>query len=161
MPKHNICFFNTSKTWGGGEKWHYDMAFGIDSSKFNRFVVSGKQSELADRLQKIKMPHIDIGISNLSFLNPFKIRKIFNFLKSRHIDTIIINLSEDLKIAGPAAKLAGVKNIIYRRGSAIPITNSVFNRFLFRYILTGIIANSQQTKNTILQNNYALFRKIR
>ena len=157
MTKKNICFFNSSKTWGGGEKWHYDMAVGLNNHQFNSFVISGKKSELAKRLNKTKIPTILMGVSNFSFLNPLKIKRICNILKSRHIHTIIINLSEDLKIAGPAAKLAGVKNIIYRRGSAIPIKNSLSNRFLFKHVLTGIIANSEQTKRTILQNNPDLF----
>lgn len=57
-----------------------------------------------------------------------------------------MNFSADIKTAGPAAKLAGVARIIYRRGSAIPIKNSLLNRFLFKRVLTDIIANSEATK---------------
>jgi glycosyltransferase involved in cell wall biosynthesis len=63
----------------------------------------------------------------------------------------------DLKIGGFAAKIAGIRNIIYRRGSAIPIKNSFSNRFIFRFIINNIIANSVATKATILQNNKNLF----
>ena len=157
MSKKNICFFNSCKSWGGGEKWHYDMAVRLNDDSFNTFVITGKKSELSHRIQKTDVQNHAVDISNLSFLNLFKVFKIYRILKSRKIHTIIINLSEDLKIAGPAARLAGVKNIIYRRGSAIPIKNSLSNRFLFRHIITGIIANSEQTQKTILQNNPDLF----
>jgi glycosyltransferase involved in cell wall biosynthesis len=68
-----------------------------------------------------------------------------------------MNLSIDLKVAGIAAKLAHVPRIIYRRGSAIPIKNKPLNRFLFRNVITDIIANSEATRNTILENNSNLF----
>ncbi len=157
MSKKNICFFNSSIAWGGGEKWHYDMALRLDPDKFKPFVISGKNSELSSRLKATGIPFDTVKVSNLSFLNPFKMYRIYTLLKRERIHTIILNLSEDVKAAGPAAKLAGVKNIIYRRGSAIPIKNSLLNRLLFKWILTGIIANSQQTRHTILQNNPQLF----
>jgi glycosyltransferase involved in cell wall biosynthesis len=53
--------------------------------------------------------------------------------------------------------MAGVKRIIYRRGSAIPIRNTFLNRILFKHILTDVIANSEATKETINQNNPNLF----
>jgi len=52
--------------------------------------------------------------------------------------------------------MAGVPKIIYRRGSAIPIRNSLINRYLFRRVITKIVANSQETKRTILANNASL-----
>ncbi len=46
-----------------------------------------------------------------------------------------------------------MRNIIYRRGSAIAIRNTWLNRFLYREVVTDIIANSEETSRTILQNN--------
>ena len=157
MSKKTICFFNSSKTWGGGEKWHHDMALGINGPEFAAFVMAGKNSELSRRLENAGLAFKTLAVSNISFLNPIKLYQTYRILKTANIHTIIINLSEDLKIAGPAAKLAGIKYIIYRRGSAIPVKNSFTNRFLFRHVLTGIIANSEQTKKTILANNPELF----
>ncbi len=67
-----------------------------------------------------------------------------------------MNLSADMKVAGMAAKLAGVKRIIYRHGSAIPTRNSLINRFLFRKVFDKVLANSFETKRTILANNASL-----
>jgi glycosyltransferase involved in cell wall biosynthesis len=58
-----------------------------------------------------------------------------------------------MKVASIAGKIAGVPAIIYRRGSAIPIRNSTLNRYLFRNVITRFMANSQETKRTILANN--------
>ncbi|MBU4317179.1 MAG: glycosyltransferase [Proteobacteria bacterium] len=157
MPNKSICFFNSSKTWGGGEKWHYDMACGLNERGFKPMVISGKNSALHSRIQHTGLTFYMLSISNFSFLNPIKIYKIYKILRHEGIEIIIINLSEDVKVAGIAAKLAGIKHIIYRRGSAIPVRNSLPNRLIFKYLITDIIANSEQTRRTILQNNPELF----
>jgi glycosyltransferase involved in cell wall biosynthesis len=158
-----ICFFNSLVSWGGGEKWHYDISTRLGVSGYKVFVISGKNSELYNRLKQTPIPTRQVSISNLSFLNPLKILELRRILKKEKVKTLIINLSSDLKVAGLAAKLAGVDNIIYRRGSAIPIRNTILNRFIFKYLVTDIIANSEETKRTILLNNPYLFdiNKIR
>ena len=92
-------------------------------------------------------------------MNPFKMYSLYKLFKEEKVGTIIINLSTDLKAAGIAAKLAGVKKIIYRRGSAIAIRNTFLNRYLYRKVVTQIIANSKETMRTILQNNSKLIPK--
>jgi len=53
--------------------------------------------------------------------------------------------------------LARIRNIIYRRGSAIPIRNTFINRYIYKNIITRIIANSLETRRTILHHNQNLF----
>ncbi len=69
---------------------------------------------------------------------------------------MVTSLPSDMKVASSAAQLAGVPNIIYRRGSAIPIRNTFINRYLLRTVVTKIIANSQEVKRTILAINSKL-----
>lgn len=152
----NICFFNSSKTWGGGEKWHFDIALQLHPKNYNVSVITNKKSEFFKKIKSTNLNVKSICITNLSFLNIFKILKLKNEFQKQKIETIILNLPSDLKIAGISAKLAGVQNIIYRRGSAIAIKNSWLNRFIFKNIVTCVIANSEETKKTILQNNFNL-----
>ena len=86
-------------------------------------------------------------------MNIFKVLQLAKIFKRERIKTIIINLSSDLKLAGIAAKIAGVPSIIYRRGSAVPVRNTYLNRYLFGNIVTQVIANSDETRRTILVNN--------
>lgn len=153
----NICCFNSHRVWGGGEKWHYEMARHLRKRGYAVLVVTNTASELADRLDEANLPPYRIAISNLSFLNPLKILDVARLLKARNIHTIFLNLSTDVKIAGIAAKLAGVQQIIYRRGIALPIKNNFLNRFLYRQIVTHIIANSQESKRAIIEGMPQLF----
>jgi glycosyltransferase involved in cell wall biosynthesis len=153
LDPFRICFFNSSESWGGGEKWHFEMATRLDERKYETIVVTNSKSELLHRVNKSRLRHYKVFVNNLSFLNIFKVISLAKYLKRQRIKTIIINLSSDLKLAGISAKLAGVENIIYRRGSALAIKNSWLNRILLQKFVTKIIANSIETKRTILANN--------
>ena len=155
--RKTICFFNSTTAWGGGEKWHYDISTRLCYKGNKVIVITNESSGLYKRVYQTCLKLYPVKISNLSFLNPFKVIKLSNILRRERVRSVIINLSSDLKVGGIAAKLAGVKDIIYRRGSAIPIRNSFLNRFIFRKIVTHIIANSEETKRTILANNPDLF----
>lgn len=158
-----ICFFNSTNAWGGGEKWHFDMALQLHNQSYNICFAANKNSELSKRLETTTIPFTTFTIGNLSFLNIFKLFALKKYFKKERITAVVMNLPSDIKAAGIAAKWAGVDRIIYRRGSAVPIKNSFLNRYLFGHILTDVIANSEATKNTILENNKRLFpiEKIR
>lgn len=157
MPDKVICFFNSSKSWGGGEKWHFDIATRLHNKGYKIIVVTNKESELFNKFKKTDIKTYSVKISNYSFLNPLKSKQATHILKHEKVSTIIINLPADLKVAGRAAKKAGVTKTIYRRGSAIPIKNKISNRIIFRKYIDEIIANSEATKKTILSNNPNLF----
>ena len=152
-----ICFFNTTKVWGGGEKWHFDVSKYLTEKGYDIFVVCRKNSELHKKLQNAGIRHYPLNIGNLSYLNPLKIVYLKKIFEKEGVRTIIMNLSSDVKLAAHAAKRAGVKRIIYRRGSAIPLKNTFYNRYIFKNWVTEILANSEATKKTINQNNPNLF----
>jgi len=152
-----ICFFNTNKEWGGGEKWHFDMAFTLYQKGYKTIICAYPDSILFKRAKEASLPVYCFKVSNLSFLHPLSKYKIKRFLIKKQISHIVLNLPSDLKTAGIAAHRAGVKNIIYRRGSAKPIKNSFLNRYLFKHIINLVITNSKKTKNTVLHNNKDLF----
>jgi glycosyltransferase involved in cell wall biosynthesis len=152
-----ICFFNLAKAWGGGEKWHLDHAMALRDEGHDVIVLADKNGELLHRAKKNGLRTIPFSASNLSFLNPFKASFLFHLFKLEHFDVLVMNFSKDLKMAAPVAKLANITGIVYRRGSAIPIKNAVINRFLFGKCLTHVLANSETTKKTILENNPNLF----
>jgi len=154
-----ICFFNTNKEWGGGEKWHFDMALNLYQKGYKAIICAYPDSILFQRAKEASLPVSCFKVSNFSFLNPFLKYKIKRFLTKTKTTHIVLNLPSDLKTAGIAAHKAGIKNIIYRRGSAKAIKNSFFNRYLFKHIINLVITNSKETKNTVLQNNKDLFPK--
>jgi glycosyltransferase involved in cell wall biosynthesis len=152
-----LCFMNLAKPWGGGEKWHLDHALALLEQQHSLTLIAHKKGELLAKAQKAGVPVFPFTSGNLGFLNPFKAWSLYRFFKKQHIDVLVMNFSKDLKLAAPMAKLAGVPAIVYRRGSAIPIKNTLLNRYLFGHCVTHILANSEATKKTILQHNPHLF----
>lgn len=154
-----ICFFNSKKAWGGGEKWHFEACTHLHEMGYPVLAVAHRNSELYKRLSNTGIPCVGINVENLSFLNLFKIKKVEQILRKKGVGTIVINLSRDLKLAGLASKWAGLERIIYRRGSAIPIKNSFLNRYYFQNVVTEVLANSRATERTVLERNPNLFPK--
>ena len=154
-----ICFFNSIETWGGGEKWHFEMASYMSSQDYNVSFYLNKNSVLNDKIKNDNIKKLFIEVGNLTYLNFFKVNKVAKVLKETRVDVIVINSSQDMKFVGLAAKKAGVKNIIYRRGSAIPIKNTFINRYFFSNIITDVLANSFATKETINAKNKNIFSK--
>ncbi|MFP4017204.1 MAG: glycosyltransferase, partial [Halanaerobiales bacterium] len=149
-----IFFLNSYPEWGGGEKWTYEVAEELNNhNEYNVIVGSIKTSKLYQKADKIGIKTKVVPVtSSLSVLNLYKLFSFVKYLKQEKIDVLILNLSQDLKFGAIAAKLAGVEKIIYRRGSAIPIKDRFYTRFLLDSCVTDIIANSISTKETILQN---------
>lgn len=157
MRKGRICFFNSNRAWGGGEKWHLEAAKAFAEAGFQVFAGVNGDSELARRLDPAFITAVlTMRVSNLSFLNPFNLLTAICFFRRWGIDTIVLNLPIDYKLAGIAARWAGVDRIVFRRGLAVAVQDTAFNRYLYRRVATHVIANSKEIKRTILANNDAL-----
>ncbi len=159
VKNSTICFFNSTKTWGGGEKWHYEMASYLHKKGHKVLVIVCPNSVLSEKLMKASIPIEEIKVSKLSYLKSNKVKKIISFYKKHQVGTVVLNSSNDMKLGGKAAKKVKLSRIIYRRGSAIPIKNSFINRYFFRKVLTEVLANSEATKRTINAKNTNLFSR--
>jgi hypothetical protein len=133
------------------------MAMKFSQKGYKISACTNINSELFHKFQRCGIPAYEIKICNLSFLNLWKIYRIYRYFQSMEIDTVILGLPSDVKAAGIAAKLAGVKKIIYRRGTALPVKNSLLNRYLYKHVVTDVITNSFEIKKKFLQNNPSLF----
>jgi len=99
-----ICFFNTAKAWGGGEKWHYEVSHYLHKKGYAVLVIAHNNGALIKKLRASGIPNEGIELGNLSFLNPFKYLALLKLIRGYNLDTIILNLSSDVKIAGLCAK---------------------------------------------------------
>lgn len=154
MPDKSICFINSSKSWGGGEKWHFDNAIFLAEKGYSVHVITHVDSKLYNELNsKSIIKTYPLKVSNFSFINPLRIIQVINILKKIKPETMVINLPSDLKLIATASWFVKIKNIVYRRGSAIAVKNSLINRYIFKNIISKIIVNSLATKQTLLQNN--------
>ena len=151
---HAVCFCNSNIPWGGGENWHLNAAVSLAARGWRVLLLCHPAGELFARAAVepgiITLP---LALGRLSFLNPFVHRRLARLFQREAVHALVMNLPADLKAAGPAARIAGVRHIIYRRGSALPVRNSALNRALFGRIITRLIVNSKATRSLVLANN--------
>ena len=156
MRPERIGFFNSCRHWGGGEKWHLETAVHFAQRGHPVLLVTHRRGALHDKAEASPVAHHALAVSNLSFLNPFKILRIARLLRRQEVGVLFLNLPADLKVAAPAARLAGVRKIVYRRGSAIAVRDSGLNRWLLRRCVDLVLANSEATRTALLARNPAL-----
>lgn len=162
MPE-TVCLCNSTIAWGGGEKWHLDAALSLAARGWRVLLLCHPDGALFARAPKdtANLEVVPIAIGRLSFLNPLFRKRLTDFFRKERPRAVIMNLAADLKAAGLAAKAAGVRHIVFRRGLALPVRDSVFNRYLYSRVITRFIANSQATLDMALANNPALIPKER
>lgn len=148
-PIH-ICFINTTRFWGGGEKWHFETAVYLAERGHRVFAVVHPGGELHRRLTGTAVTCLPMVITNFSLLNPFKFWNLRSILRRNSIRTVVFNGSAEVKIGAPAARSAGVSAIVYRRGLDLPVKNSFANRLLYGHLITHFLANSQATARSLL-----------
>ena len=114
-----LCFCNSNIPWGGGEKWHLEAALALAARGWRVLFLCHPAGELYRRLRhRPEIQVLPLALGRLSFLNPFTRVRLTRLFTREGVDALIMNLPADLKAAGPAAKAAGVRQIVYRRGSA-------------------------------------------
>ncbi len=145
-----VCFFNSTKVWGGGEKWHAEVARRLHDRGWPVLIITNPESDLFQYAQSQRLPVLQCRISNVSFLNPVTILRLRHILKVHKIESVILNLSADLKAGGIAAKLAGVPQIVYRRGLDRPIRHTLLNQWLFTNVITNLLVNSEELRRMFL-----------
>lgn len=156
----SIVFFNTNQAWGGGEKWHLNMAISLKAQNFKVTVICQEDGELAKHAKANELNFIPLKLGNLSFLNPFKILQVKKILTEIKAECIFLNLPRDVKICAPIAKILKIDKIIYRRGMPHPLKNNWLNRFLFKRV-DYFIANSLEIKRSIIKNFPQLESKVK
>ena len=148
-----ICFFNSSRIWGGGEKWHYETARKLSQRGFEPIVFSNPKGLLYQKSLEAGIRVVPVSIGNLSFLNPLKILLLLYFLRREKAETLIAGLTSDMKAVALPGRLAGVKKIMYRRGTALALKNNLINRILYKHLTDAIIVNSKEIKNILVEHN--------
>lgn len=151
-----ICLVNSSKIWGGGEKWHYDFATRLMESGYHVYAFVNRQGRLYEMLKNTEAELFLVEVNNYSFLNPLKYISIYKYLLKTGASRMVLSLPNDVKIFALAARMAGFKRVICRRGTALPLKNNLLNKIIYRKWVSGIVANSDYIKELLLTKNRSI-----
>lgn len=155
-----ILFFNSNKAWGGGEKWHLEMAKSLQKAGYKVGLVVWPNSDLDKRAKEFKLKTYSLKVHKTSYLFPWSKRACRKIFIEFQPHTTIINLPSDLKLCTRVNQSKKFGKLIYRRGMPHPIKSNQTN-ILSLKILDKIIANSQAVRDSILENHPELDDKIK
>lgn len=147
-----VCFFNSTPFWGGGEKWHLENANALARRGHDVVVVGRSGSPLLVRAREAGLDSVGFPITSIRWLDPLLLARLRSFFVRRQTKAVVFNGPLDIKAGGLAAKAAGVPRRVYRRGLALPIRDRWLNRYLFDHVLTHVIANSEATREMMLRD---------
>ncbi len=150
----NILFINSigKKKFGGGEKWMILSAKGLAAKGHNVFLAAKSNSEFIKTAQKV-------GIKTFTFniwtdFSPVNTWRIVRFLKNENIQFLICNLNKDVRVAGLAAKLIKTTTVIARHGLLVFNNRKWRYRLTAKYLIDGIITNTETIKQSYLNYNW-------
>ena len=112
-----IGFFNSYSIWGGGEKWHFEMAQYCQAKGDETLFFTPENGKLGQKVKSIGFSTIDTTLSKFYYLNPLAQILLWRKFRRAKLDVLIINSFVDLRACGLAAKMAGVSKVIFRCGN--------------------------------------------
>lgn len=146
----NILFINSIKMFGGGEIWLFNTMKELLKRQHTVHLLCRPGVPLEDRAKRMGFSVHTIKMK--SDFDPVVIFKTAKLIKKLKIDVVCTNMDKELRFGGLAAKIAGVNAIIPRRGIDYPLKNKPEYRFSYNFLASGIIANSESTKRSLLKN---------
>ena len=155
-----ILFFNSNRAWGGGEKWHFEMAKSLHDAGYQVALVVWPDSDLEKKAKEFKLKTYSLKVHKVSYLFPWSKNSCRKIFKDFRPECTIINLPSDLKLCTRVNQDKKFGKLIYRRGMPHPIKSNQTN-ILSLKILDKIIANSQAVRESILKNHPELDDKIK
>ena len=145
-----LLFINSIQMFGGGEIWLLTMMRQLKKRGHTVHLLCRPKVPLEDKASEQGFSVHTIGMRG--DFDPIVIWRTWRLLRRLKIQVVCTNMDKELRFGGLAAKLAGVKAVIPRRGIDYPLKNSWAYRFSYDKMASGIIANSQSTKKSLLRN---------
>jgi glycosyltransferase involved in cell wall biosynthesis len=144
-----ILFATSIKSWGGGEEWMLSAARGLAERGHQVALAARPGSAIDARASGSAIERVDVPFAR--DFDPASMRIVHAFCRSWRPDLLCLNMDRTLRTAGVAARLAGVRSVIPRRGSEFPLKDGWIYRWTYQRVATSMIVNSRATERALLQ----------
>lgn len=148
MKRPHVCFVNSVRPLGGAEIWMLDAARGLHERGYRVSFVAQPDGQLFQRACRSGFSTRGIPIRFDGA--PWTLARLYRHFRRDRVDALYCNLTKDLKAAGVAGRMAGVRVILASRESDFPLKQKLYYRWYFNQIASGIVVNSQATRRTVL-----------
>jgi len=147
----NILVINTSRIWGGNEKWTHMATHALASR--NNVILAYRCPFLGSRfsVKKIKLPFFNR-------IDPFTLYSLKKLIQTEKIDILISTNRKNYLLGVLASKITGCKHFV-RCGIVWKIPGNIYYRFLFREI-DGVIVNAQAIRDVLIKSGVVQKNKL-
>ena len=145
-----IILISSIKYWGGGEAWMLSTARGLAVRGHRITLICQPGSRLEERARTSGLRPLVLRLRG--DFDPLVVARLYRAIRRRRIQVVCANMDKEVRLAGLAAKLAGVP-LIRRRGSDMPFPNKLRFRLVNRHLVRLIVVNSRATRDTLLRGN--------
>ena len=150
-----VGFYVTSESWNNHQRWHYDVGKALHERGYDVKVVTTARGRLYARARRYGL---DVDRFRGRRIWLLDLLRLYRKMRKEKITTLFINYPGDLKVAAMAARLAGVRQVVYRRGTVSRIRKNLLNRVLFGHFIQTVVTNSLANKRMMVQQQGGFFQ---
>lgn len=144
-----VAFVNSMRSFGGGERWLLEVARGLES-RGHRVAVAGRpRSWLIGRAADQGCETIPVPMRG--DLDVLSIARLARGLRTFRPDLVCASIERAVRIGGAAARLAGVRAVVERRGLILPVRRSLAHRVTYTRLVGHVIANCRAIANSLIE----------
>src|SRR6056297_1424512 len=149
------CFYTSSPSWTNHQRWPYEVARELFDRGYSVEILTNPRGRLYAKGKRYGL--IVKKFKKSGFLAA-DILKLARRLKRDRVTTLFLNYPGDLKTGALAASLAGVKNVVFRRGTVSSVRKDPMNRWILKRLVTTVITNSEANKRWMLHSKGNMFQ---
>jgi hypothetical protein len=134
-----VAFVNSMRSLGGGERWITEVSDGLSERGHDVAIAARGGSRLAEWASD--RGHSLLELPMRGDLDVVSILRLAAWLRTGGRNLVSVSVARAVRIGAVAARLAGVRAVVERRGLLFPLKRSAANRFIYARCVTRVIAN--------------------
>lgn len=143
----NIAFVNATRRFGGVKAWTLDLCRALDGMGHKTWIFA-RPGPFFDKAAAMD---IDVREGWFGFdYRPLSVWKFMRFFKDNAVDAVVCNVGKDLRIAGIAARLAGIP-VVHRVGLPRDMRDTLKVRNTHRFTAPVLLSPCEDIKREMLR----------
>lgn len=148
----NILFINTSKMWGGNEKWTHMAVHEL--AKSNNVSLIFRSRRLGERfsVNQRRFPFL----CRLDFYTLFKLT---SYIRKQGVQIVLSTNRKFFLLGGVAARLAGCRHVV-RCGIVWKVPETKYYKVLFEKFVDAVIVNAEPVRARLVRSSFIGEHKV-
>ena len=145
-----IAYVNSMRSIGGGERWLLEVIEGMGARGHRSALACRAGSELA-RVAAAR------GIDVAEFpmrgdADPSSLLGLASWIRATEASLVSVNVQRAVRLGAAAARIAGVRPVVERRGLLFPLKCSSLNRFVYSRLVSRVVANCEAIRASVVES---------